>query len=394
MADKWIYIVVAILMGIGAVFSYSLPVFIELKYGYSEYHFFIRFIIFSLLGLLIMYFLSQCNPKKCFKPIGGTLFVVGFLVIFLMATPVLSPFCPTIKGAKRWIDLGFARISPIEFFKIGLIYFFSWGFSVKLVSKHSRTFKEELKDLTIFLVVLGITAFFVIFNQSDLGETLLIFIIFFIMLIFTQVSLKTFRILIVIGIGIATLGLLLKSYRVGRLKDFLYNLYYMLPDSVKNHLNWDFTTSNISYQLRQSMNAIHNGGVWGTGIGNGQIKMGFLSDVHTDFILAGIAEETGFMGVFLVICLLSFLVLRILRIAINIETQTERDYQYKLFAVGIAILISLETILNSLGIIGLLPLKGLPVPFVSYGGSSIIGFSIGVGMVLMISKKVKIGDKD
>jgi cell division protein FtsW len=214
------------------------------------------------------------------------------------------------------------------------------------------------------------------------------------MLIFTQVSLKTFRILIVIGIGVATLGLLLKSYRVGRLKDFLYNLYYMLPDSVKTHLNWDFTTSNISYQLRQSMNAIHNGGIWGVGIGNGQIKMGFLSDVHTDFILAGIAEETGFMGVFLVICLLSFLVLRILRIAINIKTETERDYQYKLFVVGIAILISLETILNSLGIIGLLPLKGLPVPFVSYGGSSLIAFSIGVGMVLMISKKVKIGDRD
>jgi cell division protein FtsW len=142
------------------------------------------------------------------------------------------------------------------------------------------------------------------------------------------------------------------------------------------------------------MNAIHNGGFFGTGIGNGQIKMGFLSDVHTDFILAGITEETGFMGVLMVIFLILLLVLRILRIAINIETKTEDDYRYKLFAVGIAILISLETILNSLGIIGLLPLKGLPVPFVSYGGSSIIAFSIGVGMVLMISKKVQIGDKD
>jgi len=394
MADKWIYIFVAVLMGIGVVFSYSLPIYIELKYGYSEYHFFIRFTLFSLLGLLIMYLLSQCNPKKCFKPIGGTLFVGGFLVILLMATPILSPFCPTIKGAKRWIDLGFARISPIEFFKIGLIYFFAWGFSTKLFTSHSRSLKEEMKDLTIFLIVLGITAFFVIFNQSDLGETLLIFIIFYIMLIFTQVSLKTFRVLTIFGIIIGVVGLILKNYRVGRVNDFLYNIYYMMPDFIKKYLQFDISSSDISYQLRQSMNAIHNGGFFGTGIGNGQIKMGFLSDVHTDFILAGITEETGFMGVLMVIFLILLLVLRILRIAINIETNTEDDYRYKLFAVGIAILISLETILNSLGIIGLLPLKGLPVPFVSYGGSSIIAFSIGVGMVLMISKKVQIGDKD
>ena len=394
MADKWIYIFVAVLMGIGVVFSYSLPIFIELKYGYSEYHFFIRFTIFSLLGLLIMYLLSQCNPRKCFKPIGGTLFIGGFLTILLMATPILSPFCPTIKGAKRWIDLGIARISPIEFFKIGLIYFFAWGFSTKLFTSHSRTLKEEMKDLTIFLIVLGITAFFVIFNQSDLGETLLIFIIFYVMLIFTQVSLKTFRVLTIFGILIGVVGLILKNYRVGRVNDFLYNIYYMMPDFIKKYLHFDISSADISYQLRQSMNAIHNGGFFGTGIGNGQIKMGFLSDVHTDFVLAGIAEETGFMGVLMVILLIILLVLRILRIAINIDTKTADDYKYKLFAVGIAILISLETILNSLGIIGLLPLKGLPVPFVSYGGSSIIAFSIGVGMVLMISKKVQIGEQD
>jgi cell division protein FtsW len=118
--------------------------------------------------------------------------------------------------------------------------------------------------------------------------------------------------------------------------------------------------------------------------------MGFLSDVHTDFVLAGIAEEIGFLGVMLVVVLLTALIWRIFKIANHIKTKRLIDYVYQLFCVGVGVLIGFETLLNMLGIIGILPLKGLPIPFVSYGGSSMLAFSIACGIVLMISKRVNL----
>ena len=390
MADKWIYVIVSILLGFGLVFSYSLPIYIETKYGWNEFHFFIRFLMFSVLGLTIMYLLSQCNPDKCISKIGWFLLIVGAITIILMPTPLLEPFCPVIKGARRWIKLFGISLAPVEFFKIGLIYFFAWSFSRKLVSKHFKTLKEELMALIPYIGVLGLTAIYVVIYQSDLGETLLILMIFYVMLIFTKLSPKTFGILMLGGIVLFIIGISQKTYRLERLKSSFYNIYLILPKSIQDMFDIQISSIDISYQIRQSINAIHNGGLSGVGIGNGEFKMGFLSDVHTDFVLAGIAEEMGFIGVLAIMILLATLVWRILKIANRIKAKTHNDYVFKLFTVGVAILIALETILNIMGIIGLFPLKGLPIPFVSYGGSAIISFSIAIGMVLMISKKAKL----
>jgi len=387
MADKWLFIIVIMLMAIGLVFSYSLPVYLETKNNWGEFYFFSRFLTFSIIGILIMYLFSQCNPDKCISKIGWILFLGGGLAIFLMPTPILSSYCPTIKGANRWIKvLGFS-VAPIEFFKIGLIFFFAWSFSRKLLPQKFRNLKEELVAITPYLAVLGLVGFYVVIFQSDLGETLLILMVFLLMLTFTKVSPKLFAGLLVAGIIVFVIGVLQKEYRLERLKSSLYNLYLMLPESIQNIFNISISSNDISYQIRQSINAIYNGGITGVGIGNGELKLGFLSDVHTDFVLAGIAEETGFFGVLLVIIIFLLLIWRILRIANRIQPKTHNDYVFKLFTVGIAILMSVETILNIMGIIGLFPLKGLPIPFVSYGGSAIISFSIAIGMVLMISKK-------
>jgi len=389
-ADKWIFIIVSILMGIGLVFSYSLPIYIEVKYGWGEFHFFIRYLVFSLAGLTIMYLLSQCNPDRCISIIGWGLLLLGSIAIILMPTPILEPFCPVIKGAKRWIKIFNISIAPIEFFKIGIIYFFAWSFSRKLIPQSFKTTKEELLAILPYIWVLGIMAFYIVIYQSDLGETLLIILIFLVMLGFTRVKPKTFLILMIAGFVVFIIGIMQKEYRLERLKTALYQLYLMLPNSIQDMFDVQISTTDISYQIRQSINAIHNGGITGVGIGNGEIKMGFLSDVHTDFVLSGIAEEIGFLGVFIVMILLVSLIWRILKIANRIDPKTYNDYVFKLFSVGIAILIGFETILNIMGIIGLFPLKGLPIPFVSYGGSSTIAFSIAIGMVLMISKKAKI----
>jgi cell division protein FtsW len=386
-ADKWIFIIVIALMSIGAVFSYSLPIYIETKYNYGEWHFFLRYITFASVGIIIMMILAQLNPDKVFKILGWTLFLGGFITILIM--PKLpESICPVIKGARRWISLGIIRISPLEFFKVGLIFFFAWSFSRKLLPKHFNSFKEEFMAIWPYLFLLTVVAIVTIIFQSDLGETLLILMIFTIMLLFTKVSPKTFGALILIGGILFVVGIAHKSYRLERFKSALYNIYLMLPEFMQKWFNVNITSYDISYQLRQSINAIHNGGFFGVGIGNGQLKMGFLSDVHTDFVLSGIAEETGFLGVMLVLILITLLIWRIFKIANHIQTKRLIDYVYQLFCVGIGVLIGFETLLNILGIIGILPLKGLPIPFVSYGGSSMLAFSIACGMVLMISKRV------
>jgi cell division protein FtsW len=388
-ADKWIFIIVLILMAIGAVFSYSLPIYIETKYNYSEWHFFVRYTIFALFGIIVIFTLSQLNPDKVFKPLGWFLFIGGLLTLIIM--PQLPPsLCPVIKGARRWIALEPIRFSPLEFFKVGLIFFFAWSFSRKIIPNHFTSIKEEFIAIWPYLALLILVAGFTILFQSDLGETLLILFVFTIMLMFTKLSPKTFGILIFLGGVLFIAGITQKQYRLERVKSSLYSIYLMLPDTIQKWFNINVTSNDISYQIRQSINAIHNGGFFGVGIGNGQIKMGFLSDVHTDFVMAGIAEETGILGVLLILILVTALLWRIFRIANRINTKRHIDYVYQLFCVGVGVLIGIETLLNILGVVGFLPLKGLPIPFVSYGGSSIVAFSIAIGMILMISKRAKL----
>ena len=143
------------------------------------------------------------------------------------------------------------------------------------------------------------------------------------------------------------------------------------------------TTVKEPYQISNSLNAIHNGGFLGQGLGNGQFKLGYLSEVHTDFILAGITEELGFLGLIFVTFTILFIVFRIFKIASRV-----RNPMYYLFSIGVGLLIAFAFILNSYGISGITPIKGIAVPFLSYGGSHILASCIAIGMVLMISKKV------
>ena len=136
----------------------------------------------------------------------------------------------------------------------------------------------------------------------------------------------------------------------------------------------------VPYQIGHSLNAIHHGGFFGVGLANGGFKLGFLSEVHTDFILAGVAEEFGFVGVFVIVVIFTLMLLRIFKIANRSENKT-----YSLFTLGLGLVFSFSFLLNSYGISGITPIKGIAVPFLSYGGSELVASSIGVGMVLMIS---------
>ena len=375
-ADILIFIIVTVLMIIGAVFSYSLPTFLEMRDNLSSFHFVIRYIGISIFGFAVMIFLATRDPDKWFNKIGWGIFILSSILLFAM--PFLPHFlAPTINGARRWINFGILKLAPVEFFKIGFIFFLSFSFTRKV---GNQPLKEELIQLSYYFIFFSVFWFLIVAFQSDLGQVMVMIIIFILMLLIAGGKFQTFGLLSLLGIFIFIGAVLIKPYRLQRIKnwiDRINEIFFPNPD-IHNAL------AN-SGQIKESLNAIYHGGILGTGIGNGVFKLGFLSDVHTDFVLAGIAEESGILGISLVILLMSALIYRIFKIAFRSEKK-----EYQLFAFGIGSMIAIQFLLNGLGVTSVIPLKGLTVPFLSYGGSSLLALCIGIGMVLMISKKAKL----
>jgi cell division protein FtsW len=364
-------------MLLGAIFSYSLPIFLEMNKHLSEHHFFIRYLIFAAFSFSLMWILSRLNPDKWFGIIGFIILIIsGILVILLPFLP--ENIAPVINGAKRWIKLGLIHFAPVELFKVGVIFFLSWSFTRKI--KKDKNLKDEIFIILPYILILGIFWTFISLLLSDLGQVIVMLSIFVVLLLGVGGKWKTLGIIALIGLIIGIIAIISKPYRVARIENWLYTMsltFFNQPIVEGSIANYG--------QVIQAMNAIHHGGILGVGIGNGIFKLGYLSDVHTDFVLAGIAEEAGLLGITIVLSLFAVLLYRIFRISNRSEKK-----EYQLFALGVGSLIAIQLILNGFGITSLIPIKGLTVPFLSYGGSSLLSFCIAIGMVLMISKRAKI----
>jgi len=374
--DSLIFIIVGILMLIGALFSYSLPVYLEHAKNLSEYHFVMHYIGFGIVGFTIMVVFARLNPDIWFEKIGWTILVIS--AILVIAMPFLpESVAPVINGAKRWIKIGPFKFAPVEFFKLGVIFFLSWSFTRQV--KGERTLKEEFQLTLRYFIILGGFWYLILAYQSDLGQVMVMGLLFAFLLLIAGGKFKTFTIILAAGIFVFIAAILSSGYRYARFKAWLHLM--------TNNFFPDITVeSSMSYgQVEQSLNAIYHGGIIGQGIGNGIFKLGFLSDVHTDFVLAGIAEETGVLGITLIVILMLALVYRIYKIANRSEKK-----EYQLFAFGVGTLIMIQFIFNGLGVTSLIPIKGLTVPFLSYGGSSLVALCTAIGMVLMISKRTKL----
>ena len=375
--DTLIFVIVAIFLLIGALFSYSLPIYLETVKKLGEFHFVERYLFFGFIGFIIMVGLSHLNPDKWFKRLGWIILLSSASLVIIM--PFLpDSIVPVINGARRWIKIGPFKFSPVEFFKIGVIYFLSWSFTRKV--KNIKSLKDEIKLILPYLIMLGGFWFLILAFQSDLGQVMVMALVFAFMLLIAGGRFQTFALIISGGIFVFILAVFSSQYRLLRFKAWLALMSSnFFPHPLIN------ASSNNYYQVKESLNAIHHGGILGTGIGNGVFKLGFLSDVHTDFVLAGIAEESGIIGIGLIVILFMALIYRIFKIANRSEKK-----EYQLFAFGVGTLISLQFIINALGVTSLIPIKGLTVPFLSYGGSSLLAFSTAIGMVLMISKRAKL----
>jgi cell division protein FtsW len=209
--------------------------------------------------------------------------------------------------------------------------------------------------------------------------------VLFVMLIFANRSAKIFITIISTAIfGVITL-IISAPHRINRFQSWWSSvqdsILSILPNNIASALRVeDFPEP---YQVSNSLNAMYHGGWFGVDLSNGALKLGFLSEVHTDFVLAGIAEEIGLIGLFFIFVLFIAVVLRILRISRRIANS-----QYHLFSLGIAIMLFVAFIINAYGVSGIIPIKGIAVPFLSYGGSGILSLGIAIGLVLSISTEI------
>ncbi len=385
MIDKPLLAAVMILLTLSLVMSYSLSAYAILHFNYAtDFHFFIRQGVAIIIGFISMVILTKMDPDKWISAIGLGLFIFFFILMIVMQF-MPETMVNSVGGAKRWIHLGSLSLAPVEFFKVGFVFFLAWSFSRKFIDKTKMGFLEEIRAFFPYVALFILAVVVIAVFQKDLGQVLVLGATLLILFILIGSSLKFFFTLLAWGL-IAIVGLIfLAPHRMTRIISWWGtvqdNILSILPfESIQN---LRVVAGREPYQISNSLNAIHNGGFFGQGLGNGQFKLGYLSEVHTDFILAGITEELGFIGLFLVSTTILFIVFRIFKIASKVHNP-----MYYLFSIGVGLLIIFAFILNAYGISGITPIKGIAVPFLSYGGSHILASCIAIGMVLMISKKV------
>lgn len=384
-ADYYLFILVSILVIMSMIFSYSLTVYTVEFFGYERYHFFLRQFVVGVASIAIMWFLSKSDPAKILGKIGMFCFVFFFALMVVM--PILPGFLVTESGgANRWIRLPGFSLSPVEFFKIGFVYFISWSFNRKVLNQPKKGLIGDTIILAPYFLFFMIVVFIIAFLQKDLGQVVLLGAILVVLIIFAN---RSFKIFLALG-GLAVIGvvglIIAAPHRIKRIHSWWSmvqdGILSVLPSSFETYLRIDDLPE--PYQVSYSLKAINNGGFFGQGIGLGDVKLGFLSEVHTDFVLAGITEELGLLGLAFIAFIILMIIWRIFKISRRVENKI-----YHLFTVSVALMIIVAFIINSYGISGMIPIKGIAVPFLSYGGSSMLAMSIAIGLVLSISRTIR-----
>jgi cell division protein FtsW len=384
MIDKPLLAAVMGLLTLSLVMSYSLSTYTVVHFGYADFHFFIRQSMAVFIGFVTIVILSKLDPDKWFVRLGLALFVSFFLIMVSMQFLPVS-LVKAVGGAKRWIQIGSMSLAPVEFFKVGFVFFVAWSFSRKLLHKSKMGFIEELRMFTPYILIFVIAVVIIAVFQKDLGQVVVLGATLMVLFFLIGSSWKFFMMMFS-GVIMAFMSLIMVApHRMARIKSW----WGTVQDSIlsllpfENLQNLRIEAVREPYQISNSLNSIYNGSFFGQGLGNGQFKLGYLSEVHTDFILAGITEELGYVGLIAVVVTILFIIYRIFQIASKVKNP-----MYYLFSIGVGLLIAFAFILNAYGISGMTPIKGIAVPFLSYGGSHIWASSIAIGLVLMISKKV------
>ena len=343
-------------LGLLLIYSTS-SVFSMQEFG-SQYHFFYRQFLFACVGLSLMTVLGLSDYRRV-RPYALEILLVSGLLLLLVFVPHLGK---EVRGARRWIDLGPVNFQPSEIVKVTLVFFLASLLSRKDVQMAVRG------SLSGYLRVWLISAPFIglVLAQKDLGTPVVLVLAVLLLLFLAGARAK--HLLLTLSAALPGAGLLcLDNHRWQRLVSFS---------------NPWADPYGAGYQLVQSLISLGKGGLLGVGLGNGTQKLFYLPDAHTDFIFSVMGEELGMVGCY------AFLLLVLLFVVIGIRIALRAPEPFGAFlACGLTCLVGMQMLINIAIALGLLPTKGMALPFLSYGGSSLVATLIAVGFLISIARQ-------
>jgi cell division protein FtsW len=361
--DRWLFGVTLMLCLLGAVMIFSASaVTAQQQFGHS-YHFVLRQVIWLVAGLLGMFGLMRMDYHKLREPA-----VVYTVVCVVLVMLVGTLFLDKSHATHRWIKLGPAQIQPSELTKLAVILYLAWFLDLKRRGATSLEFrKDDLMNTILPAVAPVLICVALIVLQPDLGTSVDIVLIMTAILFVAGLCWKW----LAVGAGAALPVLFLLvthvSYRQARLMAFLH------PES---------DPQGAGFQLLQSLIAVGSGGFTGVGLMESKQKLFYLPEAHTDFIYAVICEELGFIGAAIVIGLFAAFAWRGLRASFNAPDGFGRT-----LALGATAMVLFQSLINFAVVLGMMPTKGIPLPFVSYGGSSLLVMLLATGVLLNVAQQ-------
>ncbi len=355
--DKTLLVSVGLLLLVGLLMVYSSSNAVSLEHRGDSYHFLKMQILWCCIGLTAMILTMFFNYRNYQRLAWLILLASGFLLV-LVYIPGIGV---SHSGGTRWIRIGRFSFQPVEFAKLALVIYIA-GY-LNRNSEYIKTFKRGiLPGLLVFLIFAAL-----IYKQPDFGSIVLMGALVFVMLMVGGARIHQMALIMIAAGLLAFLEIWREPYRLTRLTTFL--------DPWRD-------SKGAGYHIVQSYYALGSGGILGTGLGAGMQKLHYLPLPHSDFIFAVIGEELGFMGSLFIILLFMAIVWRGMRISLS-----TKDRFGNLLALGITCLLGIQAVVNIGVVTGALPTKGLTLPFVSFGGSSMLISLVSVGILLNISRQ-------
>lgn len=357
--DWWLLGIALVLLSLGLIVLLSASGILAEKRHADMLYFFKRQLVFVSVGLCALAIAMSMPRHLLYKLQYPLLFAVLVLLVL-----TITPLAVKVKGASRWLRVGPVSLQPMEFAKIALVLYLAYFLSTKqeMIKSFSRGVIPPFAVTALFCLIL--------LKQPDFGGAVMLSLLLFFMCLAGGTRLIYLILSGAIVAGIGAWLMITEPYRFRRL------LAVMDPTKVAN---------DEGYQLMQSLYAFGSGGFWGKGLGSSSQKLFFLPDAHTDFIMAILGEEMGFFGLSLLFVLMAVFFWRCIRVAL-----AQAELRDRLIAFGLTLVLSLSMILNMAVVLGAAPPKGLPMPFLSYGGSSMLACLACVGLILNISRTSRV----
>lgn len=341
----------------GLIAIYDASVVTAFRDFSDKFYFFKNQLLWAALGSISLGFFSLYDYQRLLK-FATPLYLISVILLILVLVPHVGT---EVLGARRWINIGSFTFQPSEFVKLSIILY-----TTALLTK-IQEYKLKISDaaLIYFLPVAVVTGLIVI--QPDLGTGLILLALAIFIYFAAGSPIWHFLVTLPVLASGGILAIIFEPYRLERIKAFL---------------DPNYDPQGASYQINQIIIALSSGGLLGVGLGGSRSKFEFIPEVHNDAIFAVIIEELGFVGGLILISLFVFLIIRAIKIA-----REATNYSGKLLATGLVGLISIQALFNLASVVALVPLTGIPLPFISYGGSSLLVTMVAVGILENIKRQ-------